>query len=77
MLVISMVAVAILLLQKTPKSETKPIPPVVLAAVAKVPWDSEYIHCQVCMQGAILPNKDGSLHCTYCGKVNKKDIAKL
>jgi hypothetical protein len=38
-------------------------------------WDSEYIHCKICGQGAILPAKDGILRCTYCGKAQKKNIA--
>ena len=38
-------------------------------------WDSEYIHCKICHQGAMLPSQDGIVRCTYCGKAAKKDLA--
>lgn len=38
-------------------------------------WDSEYIHCRICRQGAMLQSQDEIVRCTYCGKAAKKDLA--
>jgi len=38
-------------------------------------WDSEYIHCKICWQGALLPDSTGVVRCSYCGKPQKKEIA--
>ena len=51
------------------------VPVLVKATLEKNSWESEYTHCTVCSQGAILPGKDGMLRCTYCGKPQKKDTA--